>query len=63
VLRDPTRSHSRPLLEIGEFTRLVRAQAVSGATANPTFFAKAITGSTATTTSWAPAAVRRFEGR
>jgi transaldolase len=36
---------SRPLLETGEFTRLVREQAVTGATSNPTIFAKAITGS------------------
>ncbi len=36
---------SRPLLESGEFERLVREDAVSGATSNPTIFAKAITGS------------------
>ena len=36
---------SRPLLETGEFARLVREQAVTGATSNPTIFAKAITGS------------------
>ena len=36
---------SRPLLEGGEFERLVREDAVSGATSNPTIFAKAITGS------------------
>lgn len=36
---------SRPLLETGEFVRLVREQAVTGATSNPTIFAKAITGS------------------
>jgi transaldolase len=33
------------LLETGEFERLVRDFAVSGATSNPTIFAKAITGS------------------
>jgi transaldolase len=36
---------SRPLLETGEFARLVREQGVTGATSNPTIFAKAITGS------------------
>jgi hypothetical protein len=36
---------SRELLESGEFARLVRNYAVSGATSNPTIFAKAITGS------------------
>ena len=36
---------SRELLESGEFERLVRDSAVSGATSNPTIFAKAITGS------------------
>jgi transaldolase len=36
---------SRELLESGEFERLVRDFAVSGATSNPTIFAKAITGS------------------
>jgi len=36
---------SRPLLEDGEFERLVREDAVTGATSNPTIFAKAITGS------------------
>jgi transaldolase len=36
---------SRPLLETGDFARLVREQAVTGATSNPTIFAKAITGS------------------
>lgn len=36
---------SRPLLETGEFVRLVHEQAVTGATSNPTIFAKAITGS------------------
>ena len=36
---------SRELLETGEFERLVRDFAVSGATSNPTIFAKAITGS------------------
>ncbi|MGH3570548.1 MAG: transaldolase, partial [Pseudonocardiaceae bacterium] len=30
---------SRPLLETGEFARLVREQAVTGATSNPTIFA------------------------
>src|SRR4051794_39132841 len=36
---------SRELLETGEFARLVRDRAVTGATSNPTIFAKAITGS------------------
>ena len=36
---------SRPLLESGEFATLVRDYAVTGATSNPTIFAKAITGS------------------
>jgi transaldolase len=36
---------SRPLLEDGEFGRLVSDLAVTGATSNPTIFAKAITGS------------------
>jgi transaldolase len=36
---------SRELLETGDFARLVRDFAVSGATSNPTIFAKAITGS------------------
>jgi transaldolase len=36
---------SRDLLESGEFARLVDAYAVTGATSNPTIFAKAITGS------------------
>jgi transaldolase len=36
---------SRELLESGEFERLVRECAVTGATSNPTIFAKAITGS------------------
>src|SRR3954469_7959251 len=36
---------SRELLETGEFERLVRELAVSGATSNPTIFAQAITGS------------------
>src|SRR5918999_5566567 len=36
---------SRPLLESGEFAMLVRDYAVTGATSNPTIFAKAITGS------------------
>ncbi len=36
---------SRELLESGEFERLVREHAVTGATSNPTIFAKAITGS------------------
>jgi transaldolase len=36
---------SRELLESGEFERLARHSAVTGATSNPTIFAKAITGS------------------
>src|SRR5215210_1148505 len=36
---------SRDLLQTGEFARLVRERNVSGATSNPTIFAKAITGS------------------
>ena len=36
---------SRELLESGEFELLVRDSAVTGATSNPTIFAKAITGS------------------
>lgn len=36
---------SRPLLESGDFARLVEQCAVTGATSNPTIFAKAITGS------------------
>jgi transaldolase len=36
---------SRELLETGGFERMVREWAVSGATSNPTIFAKAITGS------------------
>jgi transaldolase len=36
---------SRELLETGEFERLVRESAVTGATSNPTIFAKAITTS------------------
>ena len=36
---------SRELLESGEFARLVADHAVTGATSNPTIFAKAITGS------------------
>jgi transaldolase len=36
---------SRELLESGRFSELVRAHGVSGATSNPTIFAKAITGS------------------
>ncbi len=36
---------SRELLESGEFERLVRESAVTGATSNPTIFAKAITNS------------------
>ena len=36
---------SRELLATGAFERLVRTQGVSGATSNPTIFAKAITGS------------------
>ena len=36
---------SRELLESGEFRRLIQGFAVTGATSNPTIFAKAITGS------------------
>jgi transaldolase len=36
---------SRELLETGKFAELIRDCAVSGATSNPTIFAKAITGS------------------
>ena len=36
---------SRDLLESGDFARLVRDQQVTGATSNPTIFAKAISGS------------------
>ena len=36
---------SRELLDSGEFARLVADCAVTGATSNPTIFAKAITGS------------------
>ena len=36
---------SRELLETGEFERLIRDYGVTGATSNPTIFAKAITGS------------------
>jgi transaldolase len=36
---------SRELLETGDFERLVRESAVTGATSNPTIFAKAITAS------------------
>ena len=36
---------SRQLLETGEFAELIRDCSVTGATANPTIFAKAITGS------------------
>jgi len=36
---------SRDLLEDGEFEKLVKEYAVTGATSNPTIFAKAITGS------------------
>jgi len=36
---------SRELLETGDFAALVEASAVTGATSNPTIFAKAITGS------------------
>lgn len=45
---------SRPLLETGEFARLVREQAVTGATSNPTIFAKRSPARTATTVSCAP---------
>ena len=36
---------SRQLLDSGEFAELVRDYSVTGATSNPTIFAKAITGS------------------
>jgi transaldolase len=36
---------SRELLESGEFRRLIQGSVVTGATSNPTIFAKAITGS------------------
>jgi transaldolase len=36
---------SRPLLEDGDFAALIRDLSVTGATSNPTIFAKAITGS------------------
>ena len=36
---------SRELLDSGQFTELIRDYAVTGATSNPTIFAKAITGS------------------
>src|SRR5215203_5023476 len=36
---------SRELLESGEFRRLIQGSAITGATSNPTIFAKAITGS------------------
>ena len=36
---------SRELLESGDFAALVEGSAVTGATSNPTIFAKAITGS------------------
>jgi transaldolase len=36
---------SRQLLQSGEFERLIREDSVTGATSNPTIFAKAITGS------------------
>ena len=36
---------SRPLLESGDFAQLVEHCAVTGATSNPTIFARAITGS------------------
>jgi hypothetical protein len=36
---------SRELLESGEFAELIRDYSVTGATSNPTIFAKAITGS------------------
>ena len=36
---------SRELLDSGEFAELIRDYAVTGATSNPTIFAKAITGS------------------
>src|SRR3954452_21433841 len=38
-------SLSRRLLDSGEFTDLIRDCSVTGATSNPTIFAKAITGS------------------
>src|SRR5213592_4236697 len=38
---------SRELLDSGQFTELIRDYAVTGATSNPTIFAKAITGSDA----------------
>jgi transaldolase len=36
---------SRELLESGQFRRLIQGFAVTGATSNPTIFARAITGS------------------
>ena len=36
---------SRELLDSGEFARLIAEDAVTGATTNPTIFAKAVTGS------------------
>ena len=36
---------SRQLLDGGEFAELIREYSVTGATSNPTIFAKAITGS------------------
>ena len=36
---------SRELLDTGHFARLIEEYAVTGATSNPTIFAKAITGS------------------
>ena len=36
---------SRQLLDSGEFEKLIRDDSVTGATSNPTIFAKAITGS------------------
>ena len=36
---------SRQLLQSGEFAELIRDFSVTGATSNPTIFAKAITGS------------------
>lgn len=36
---------SRDLLESGELMRLVQEEAVTGATSNPTIFARAISGS------------------
>jgi transaldolase len=36
---------SRELLDSGQFAELIRDYAVTGATSNPTIFAKAITGS------------------